>query len=209
MSGTRRGRSWFDSHRRDPYVRRAWADGKPSRAGYKLEEIDRREHLLKPGLVVLDLGAAPGGWSQYVRRRMTGGGRLVAIDRLPLSPLPGVETLVADLEETTSVTRQLEALGLERGTAVLVLSDMAPNLTGDRVVDQAHMFALGVAALALARIWLGPRGALLMKFFQGPECARMQETLEEGFARVKILKPKASRAASAELYLLARDPRLV
>jgi 23S rRNA (uridine2552-2'-O)-methyltransferase len=205
----RTARGWLTRHRKDPYVRKARREGFRTRASFKLAEIDRQERLVPAGGLVLDLGAAPGGWSQYVRRRMTGGGRLVAIDRLPLSPLPGVETLVADLEETTSVTRQLEALGLERGTAVLVLSDMAPNLTGDRVVDQAHMFALGVAALALARIWLGPRGALLMKFFQGPECARMQETLEEGFARVKILKPKASRAASAELYLLARDPRLV
>jgi 23S rRNA (uridine2552-2'-O)-methyltransferase len=207
---TRRStRGWLVRHRKDPYVRKARQEGFRTRASFKLAEIDRHERLVPTSGLVLDLGAAPGGWSQYVRRHMTGRGRLVAIDRLPLSPLSGVETLVADLEDTAGVTGQLEALGLERGSAALVLSDMAPNLTGDRVVDQAHMLMLGQAALALARIWLGARGALLMKFFQGPECALMRERLEEAFVRVKILKPGASRAASAELYLLARDPRLV
>jgi 23S rRNA (uridine2552-2'-O)-methyltransferase len=205
----RASRGWLSRHRRDPYVRKARQEGFRTRASFKLAEMDRRERLVPSGGIVLDLGAAPGGWSQYVRRRMTGGGRLIAIDRLPLSHLEGVESLVADLEETAQVTQQLEELGLVRGTADLVLSDMAPNLSGDRVVDQARMLVLGLAALALARIWLGPRGALLMKFFQGSECVRMQEALRDVFSGVKILKPRASRAESAELYLLAREHRLV
>ncbi len=205
----RRDRRWIVEHLRDPYVRRAQQEGYRTRASYKLAELNEREHLFKTGQIVLDLGAAPGGWSQYARRAVGRSGRVVAIDRLPLADLEGVDIIECDLRESGVVSKRLRTLGIEPGAVGLVLSDMAPNLTGDASVDQAGMLELGISALDLARSWLAPEGVLVFKFFQGAEFAGMREMLERDFSRVKVVKPRASRARSAELYFLARNRRLV
>lgn len=205
----RRDRRWMVEHLRDPYVRKARQEGYRTRASFKLAELDQREHLIRPGQVIVDLGAAPGGWSQYARRVAGPSGRVVAIDRLPLAGLTGVEILTCDLREGDVVRERLRALGVKPGGIGLVLSDMAPNITGDPSVDQARMLELGMCALDLARTWLAPGGDLLVKFFQGSECPVMREVLEGEFARVKLVKPRASRARSAEVYFLARNRRLV
>ncbi|MHB1543487.1 MAG: RlmE family RNA methyltransferase [Gammaproteobacteria bacterium] len=205
----RRDRRWMVEHLRDPYVRQARQEGYRTRASYKLVELDEREHLFKTGQVVLDLGAAPGGWSQYARRAVGTAGRVVAIDRLPLAGLEGVDILECDLRETAVVENRLQTLGIAPGGVGLVLSDMAPNITGDPSVDQAKMLELGMCALELARDWLAPGGAFLFKFFQGSEFPVMRAALARDFARVKLLKPRASRARSAELYFLARNRRMV
>ncbi|EQD37136.1 23S ribosomal RNA methyltransferase [mine drainage metagenome] len=205
----RRDRRWMVEHLRDPYVRQARQEGYRTRASYKLVELDEREHLIRAGQIVLDLGAAPGGWSQYARRAVGPAGRVIAVDRLPLAGLEGVDILECDLREARVVEDGLRALGIARGEVGLVLSDMAPNISGDASVDQAQILELGMCALDLARNWLAPGGAFLFKFFQGSEFPAMRAALERDFARVKHLKPRASRARSAELYFLARKRRLV
>lgn len=205
----RHDRRWIVEHVRDPYVRRAHEEGYRTRASYKLAELDQRERLIRSGMVVLDLGAAPGGWSQYARRAVGPGGRVIAIDRLPMAEIAGVDTVTGDLLDPPVIEQALRALGIVPGAVGLVLSDMAPNLSGEASVDQARMLETGLCALSLARDWLAPGGAFLCKFFQGSERATMRVALDEAFVRVKQMKPPASRARSAELYFLARERRLV
>ena len=198
---------WLAEHFADPYVQRAKGAGLRSRAAFKLEEIDAVEKLLAPGAVVVDLGAAPGGWSQYAARRLQGKGRVVALDLLPIDAIPGVTFLQGDFREQSV----LEALLAELGgcQADLVLSDMAPNITGVDVVDQARAADLESLALDFALRVLNPRGALVMKVFQG---AGFQELLGEArkrFSAVRMRKPEASRRRSSETYLVARGPRPV
>jgi 23S rRNA (uridine2552-2'-O)-methyltransferase len=198
---------WLAEHFADPYVQRAKGAGLRSRAAFKLEEIDAVEKLLAPGAVVVDLGAAPGGWSQYAARRLQGKGRVVALDLLPIDAIPGVTFLQGDFREQSV----LEALLAELGgcQADLVLSDMAPNITGVDVVDQARAADLESLALDFALRVLNPRGALVMKVFQG---AGFQELLGEArkrFFAVRMRKPRASRSRSSETYLVARGPRPV
>jgi 23S rRNA (uridine2552-2'-O)-methyltransferase len=198
---------WLAEHFADPYVQRAKGAGLRSRAAFKLEEIDAVEKLLAPGAVVVDLGAAPGGWSQYAARRLQGKGRVVALDLLPINAIPGVTFLQGDFREQSV----LEALLAELGgcQADLVLSDMAPNITGVDVVDQARAADLESLALDFALRVLNPRGALVMKVFQG---AGFQELLGEArkrFFAVRMRKPRASRSRSSETYLVARGPRPV
>lgn len=189
-------------------MRRAWAEGRPSRAGFKLEEIDRRERLLRPGLVVLDLGAAPGGWTLAARARVAPAGRVVAVDLVPFTAPADVTLLVRDVTATEALLAELRAGAASSGVD-LILSDLAPKITGVRERDEAATAALGRAALDLGRGLLRPGGALLLKTFHGEGGREVRALLAEAFAEVKALKPPASRAESAEHYLLARRLRIV
>lgn len=192
---------WLREHFDDPYVKRAQAEGLRSRAAYKLDELIERDRLLKPGMTVVDLGAAPGGWSQVVRQRLGDSGRLLALDILPMQGIAGVEFIEGDFREAEALAR-LEAL-LDGARADLVLSDMAPNITGVASVDQARAMHLAELAADFCRSWLRPGGALLIKLFQGAGFDDYVRDLRRDFARVTMRKPKASRARSREVYALA------
>jgi len=188
-------------------VRQAQALGLRSRAAFKLLEIDKRDRLLRPGMTVVDLGAAPGGWSQVVADRIGARGRVVALDLLPIDPLPGVTALQGDFTEQVVLDRLLEQL--EGRPVDLVLSDMAPNMSGMKAVDQPRAALLAELALDCARQVLRPGGDLLLKMFQGEGFDPLLAELRAAFTRVVVRKPKASRARSREVYLLARNYRLV
>ena len=192
---------WLREHFDDPYVKRAQAEGLRSRAAYKLDELIERDRLLRPGMTVVDLGAAPGGWSQVVRQRLGDSGRLLALDILPMQGIAGVEFIEGDFREAEVLAR-LEAL-LDGARADLVLSDMAPNITGVASVDQARAMHLAELAADFCRGWLRPDGALLIKLFQGAGFDDYVRDLRRDFARVTMRKPKASRARSREVYALA------
>jgi len=198
---------WLEEHFSDPFVRRAKESGLRSRAAFKLEEMDHAEKLISPGAAIVDLGAAPGGWSQYAARRLAGRGTVIALDLLAMDAIPGVTFLQGDFREQAVLDALLAELG---GRHVdLVLSDMAPNISGVDVVDQARAADLEALALDFSRKVLGPGGVLVMKVFQG---AGFQELLAEArrdFKAVRMRKPKASRQRSSETYLVARGPRPV
>jgi 23S rRNA (uridine2552-2'-O)-methyltransferase len=198
---------WLKEHFADPYVQKARAAGYRSRAVFKLEEIDRRERLLRPGQVVLDLGAAPGAWSQYARQRVGAAGRIIASDILPLEALAGVEFVPGDFREA-AVLEQLLALAPGRMVDVL-LSDMAPNLSGVDVIDQPRAMYLAELALNLGADVLKAGGSALIKVFQGSGFEDLVRTARQRFGKVKLVKPGASRARSPEMYLLAMQFRLV
>ena len=198
---------WLKEHFRDPYVQRAQSGGWRSRAVFKLEEIDRRERLLKPGAICLDLGAAPGAWSQYVHRRVGREGRVVASDILPMEALVGVEFVQGDFREE-EVFREVLSL-LPEGRVDVVLSDMAPAFSGVDVTDQARSMYLAELALDMARRVLKPGGNALIKVFQGTGFEDLVKGARSEFGRVKLVKPQASRARSPEMYMLALQYRLV
>lgn len=198
---------WLSEHFSDPFVQQARDRGLRSRAAFKLEEIDRAEKLVFPGAVVVDLGAAPGGWSQYAARRQAGRGMVFALDLLPMDAIPGVTFLQGDFREQPVLDELLRQLAGRR--ADLVMSDMAPNISGVDVVDQARAADLEALALDFSRQVLGPEGALVMKVFQGAGFAEILADARRGFATVRIRKPKASRQRSSETYLVARKPRPV
>jgi 23S rRNA (uridine2552-2'-O)-methyltransferase len=206
----RRSRSsarWLKEHFADPFVQRAQSEGWRSRAVFKLEEIDRRVKLLKPGAVCLDLGAAPGAWSQYAARRVGARGRVVATDVLPMPELPGVEFVQGDFREPEVFDRLLH---LFPGRQVdVLLSDMAPNLSGVGAIDQPRSMHLAELALEMAERILKPGGHALIKVFQGSGFVELLQGSRGRFGRVKLLKPEASRSRSAEMYLLAMQFRLV
>jgi 23S rRNA (uridine2552-2'-O)-methyltransferase len=207
---TRRSRSsgrWLQEHFADSYVQRAQAAGWRSRAVFKLEEIDRRAHLLHPGAVCLDLGAAPGAWSQYASQRVGAKGRVVATDLLPMAELAGVEFVQGDFRED-EVFERILALLPARGVD-LVLSDMAPNLSGVDVIDQPRSMHLAELALAMAERLLKPGGSALIKVFQGAGFKELLQAARGKFSEVKLMKPLASRSRSPESYLLAMQYRLV
>ncbi|MBV8782562.1 MAG: 23S rRNA (uridine(2552)-2'-O)-methyltransferase RlmE [Gammaproteobacteria bacterium] len=207
---TRRSRSsgrWLKEHFSDPFVQKAREAGYRSRAVFKLEEIDRRERLLRPKQVVLDLGAAPGAWSQYARRRIGSAGRIIATDILPLEPIAGVEFVQGDFREA-EVLEQLRSLLPPRGVDV-VLSDMAPNLAGVDAIDQPRAAYLAELALAMAGDVLKEGGSALIKVFQGAGFEELRRAARDQFGKVKLVKPEASRSRSAEMYLLAMQFRLV
>lgn len=186
-------------------MKRAQAQGWRSRAAFKLEEIQRRDHLIKPGMTIVDLGAAPGGWSQYAAGVLSGRGTLIALDLLPMAPLPGVEFIQGDFTEEAVQAKLRERLA-ER-PADLVLSDMAPNISGQADVDSSRAMLLAEQALDFARPLLAARGTLLVKAFQGAGFAAFLKELRGHFENVATRKPGASRARSRELYLLAQRPR--
>jgi 23S rRNA (uridine2552-2'-O)-methyltransferase len=207
---TRRSRSsdrWLREHFADRYVQRAQSEGWRSRAVFKLEEIDRREKLLKPGAVCLDLGAAPGAWSQYAAARVGRRGRVVASDILPMPELPGVHFVQGDFREQ-EVVEQLLGLLPTRQVDV-VFSDMAPNLSGVDVIDQPRSLHLAELALDMAQGVLKPGGNALIKVFQGAGFQELVQGARGRFGKVKLVKPQASRARSPEIYLLAMQFRLV
>jgi 23S rRNA (uridine2552-2'-O)-methyltransferase len=207
---TRRSKSsgrWLQEHFADPFVKKAKAEGFRSRAIYKLEELDQREKLLRPGQVCLDLGAAPGAWSQYASRKVGRKGRVVATDILAMDPIVGVEFVQGDFRED-AVVAALLALVPERGVDLL-LSDMAPNLSGIDAVDQPRSMYLAELALDMADKVLKPGGTALIKVFQGSGFTELLAATRRHFAKVRMLKPEASRARSPELYLLAKDFTIV
>jgi 23S rRNA (uridine2552-2'-O)-methyltransferase len=194
---------WLERQLNDPYVAKAKREGQRSRAAYKLIEIDDKAHFLKTGARVLDLGAAPGGWSDVAAKRVgatEGRGRVVAIDVLDMAPIPGVEFARLDFLDPDAPETLMKLLG---GPADVVLSDMAANATGHRATDHLKIMALVEAAAAFARDVLAPGGAFLAKVFQGGTEHRLLAELKRDYANVKHVKPPASRTDSAELYLLA------
>ncbi len=198
---------WLQEHFSDPFVRRAQTQGWRSRAVFKLEEIDLREKMLKTGATCLDLGAAPGAWSQYLRRHLGGTGRVVATDILPLAPLPGVEFVQGDFREQEIFERILALL--PQRPVDWVLSDMAPSMSGVGAVDQPRSMYLAELALDMAARVLKEGGGALIKMFQGAGFDAVLREARSRFGKVKLVKPAASRARSPEVYLLAKDFRLV
>ncbi len=201
MSRSKSSSRWLREHFNDPYVKRAQSEGWRSRAVFKLEELIERDHLLKPGMVIVDLGAAPGGWSQIARERLGEKGRVVALDILPMQGIGGVEFIHGDFRED-SVLKQLESL-LDGAAVDLVLSDMAPNMSGMTAVDQPRSMHLVELAEEFAAAHLRVGGAFLTKVFQGEGFDDFVRRLRGGYERVSIRKPKASRARSPEVYALA------
>lgn len=198
---------WLKEHFSDPFVQRARSAGWRSRAVFKLEEIDRREQLLKPGQTVLDLGAAPGAWSQYAQRRVGRKGRVIATDLLPMAELAGVDFVQGDFREEAVIEELLRRLP-ERPVDVL-LSDMAPNLSGVDVIDQPRSAYLTELALEMAGRVLKDGGGALIKVFQGAGFTELVQSARGRFQRVKLVKPGASRSRSPEMYLLAMQFRMV
>lgn len=199
-------RSWKERQDRDPYVRQARREGWRSRAVYKLQQIDDKERLLKPGIVCVDLGAAPGGWSQYATEKLKGQGRIVAIDLLPMDSLPDVAFLEGDFADDTTLTALHKLLA--NSPVDLVISDMAPNISGNRAVDQPRAMYLVELALDFCRQVLRPGGNFVCKLFQGEGFDEFVVDARRSFERVKVMKPKASRSGSREVYLVARNYRL-
>lgn len=193
---------WLDRQLNDPYVARAKREGMRSRAAYKLSEIDDKAHFLKKGSRVVDLGAAPGGWSQVAAKRVNAPkqGRVIAIDLLEIDPVPGVEFTQLDFLDPSAPDQLKAMLG---GLADIVLSDMAANATGHRKTDHIKIVALVEAAYEFAREVLAPGGTFLAKVLQGGTEASLLGPLKRDFTTVKHIKPSASRSDSAELYLLA------
>jgi 23S rRNA (uridine2552-2'-O)-methyltransferase len=207
---TRRSRSsnrWLQEHFADPFVQRAQRAGLRSRAVFKLEEVDRKEKLLRTAAVCLDLGAAPGAWSQYAASRVGRQGRVVASDILAMPELAGVEFVQGDFTQP-EVFERVRA-SLPSGQVDTVLSDMAPNMTGIDVTDQARSLELAELALEMAAAVLKPGGDALIKAFQGAGFPDLVRSARARFTRVKLVKPSASRSRSPEIYLLARQFRLV
>ncbi|AOV17327.1 23S rRNA methyltransferase [Acidihalobacter aeolianus] len=205
-SRSKSSRQWLKEHFDDPYVLRAQAEGYRSRAVYKLIELDERDPLFKPGQVVVDLGAAPGGWTQVARARTGADGRVVATDILPMDPVPGVEFIQGDFREDVVLKQMLELIGGQG--ADLVLSDMAPNMSGMGAVDQPRAMLLAELAHELASTILRPGGVLVLKMFQGEGSDAFLAELRRGFARVVVRKPKASRPRSREVYVVALGRKL-
>ncbi|MDX1453743.1 MAG: 23S rRNA (uridine(2552)-2'-O)-methyltransferase RlmE [Oleiphilaceae bacterium] len=200
-------RRWLDEHHSDTYVKQARDAGYRSRAVFKLEEIDKKDRLFKPGMTVVDLGAAPGGWSQYAAQRLKGRGHVIALDILPIEPIPDVDVIEGDFREEAPLAELQTLLG---GKSVdLVLSDMAPNLSGVGPADQAAAMYLVELAQDFAVNHLAPQGCFLTKVFQGEGFDNYFRELKQQFKVVSTRKPQASRGRSKELYLLCQGLRLV
>jgi len=198
---------WLEEHESDPYVKAARAAGYRSRAVFKLEEIQKTDRLLRPGMSIVDLGAAPGGWSQYASRLLQGKGRIIALDILPMDAIVNVEFIQGDFGSDDVLAALMAQLGGDR--LDLVMSDIAPNMSGISDVDHLRAMYLTELALDFAEKTLKPGGDFLVKVFQGRDFQPFVQRLRGSFETVKTRKPKASRARSAELYLLARGFRMV
>ena len=191
---------WLERQLNDPYVARAKREGYRSRAAFKLLEIDEKYHILKPGQRVVDLGAAPGGWSQIAAKKVGPKGKVVGIDLLPIDPMAGVEFIQLDFLDESAPGKLIEMLG---GPADVVMSDMAANTTGHKKTDHLRIIGLAEAAIYFAREILAPGGVFIAKVFQGGTENQLLTDLKRDFAVVRHVKPAASRADSAELYVLA------
>ncbi len=206
MNRSKSSQRWLREHFTDEYVRLAREQGYRSRAVFKLMEIQARDRILKPGMTVIDLGAAPGSWSQFAARQVGRQGKVIALDILPMEPLAGVNFIEGDFREQETLDRLLALLA---GRPIdLVISDMAPNTSGIKAVDQPRGIYLAELALDLARQCLRPGGDLLLKAFQGEGFDALLRELRRRFATVSSRKPKASRPRSPEAYLLARNYQL-
>ena len=202
MAKSKSSGRWLKEHFDDQYVKRSKDDGYRSRASYKLLEMDEKDKLLKPGATVVDLGAAPGGWSQVAAERLGDHGRVVSSDILPMDPLPGVEFIQGDFTDEAVLNRILDVLGEE--LADLVISDMAPNMSGNLSADQPAAMYLVELALDMARQVLRPGGHFLVKVFQGEGFDAYLKDMRSSFNAVVTRKPDASRARSREVYLLGK-----
>lgn len=199
----RKSRSgWMQRHLNDDYVRQSKLDGYRSRAAYKLLEIQRKDNLIRPGMVVVDLGAAPGGWSQIAAQLVGDRGRVLALDILPMDPFAGVEFIQGDFHQQEVLDRLLAAL--DGAPVDVVISDMAPNMTGQRAVDQPRSMYLAELALEFACQVLKPGGDFLTKLFQGEGVDEYRRQVRQAFASLATRKPAASRAESREVYLLGK-----
>jgi 23S rRNA (uridine2552-2'-O)-methyltransferase len=197
---------WRERQERDPYVERTVRDGWRARAVFKLEQIQAKERILAPGKVVIDLGASPGSWSQYAARVVGESGVVIAQDLLPMDPLPGIDFVPGDFTDPDTVAAVQAVLA---GRPVdLVMSDMAPNISGNRVIDQPRSIGLADDALMFAEEVLKPSGDFLVKLFQGSGFDDYVSRVRTRFSKAKLVKPKASRPESREIYLLARDYRM-
>ncbi|MEX2132301.1 MAG: 23S rRNA (uridine(2552)-2'-O)-methyltransferase RlmE [Pseudohongiellaceae bacterium] len=201
MSKSKSSKNWLKEHFGDNYVKRSQQLGYRSRASFKLLEIDQKDHLLRPGMTVLDLGAAPGGWSQVASGKVGSAGRVIASDILAIDPIPGVDFLQGDFTEAEVPDRIRVLIGDSK--VDLVLSDMAPNISGVKAIDQPQVMYLAELALELARTQLKEGGGLLVKVFHGEGLDVFQGELKSCFRSVRVRKPDASRARSSEIYLLA------
>lgn len=200
MKQTKTSKAWMKEHVNDFFVKQARKDGYRSRAAYKLLEVHERDKLFKPGMTVVDLGAAPGSWSQVVANKVGRNGKIVAIDLLEMAPMPGVEFIQGDFRED-SILNDLK-IRLECRPLDLVISDMSPNVSGIKLSDQARSMHLAELALEFSIERLNPGGSFLVKVFQGYEFDQYLLSMRAGFDRVIIRKPKASRDRSKELFLL-------
>ncbi len=198
-------KAWIHEHINDAYVLAARSAGWRSRAAYKLMQIDEKDHLLGSGMLVVDLGAAPGSWSQYAAQRVAPGGRIYALDLLPMTNIAGVEFIQGDFREAEALARLEACLGNRQ--VDLVLSDMAPNLSGIADADQARIAHLAELTLDFARAHLKTGGDMLLKLFQGAGCMELRAAMQQSFEKILMRKPEASRGRSAETYLLARNKR--
>jgi len=203
MARSKSSKRWLQEHFNDEYVQKAQREGYRSRASYKLIELQEKDKLVRPGMTVLDLGAAPGGWSQLVAKWVGDKGQVIASDILPMDFLPGVEFIQGDFTEETVYQQILDTLGGQK--ADLVISDMAPNMSGISVADQASSMYLVELAIDLAQRVLIPGGSFLCKVFQGTGFDDILAIARSNFGKVQMRKPDASRARSREQYLLARE----
>ena len=202
MARSKSSKRWLAEHFDDPFVKAAQQQGLRSRSAFKLQELQEKYRLITPGMTVVDLGAAPGGWSQVALPLVGKGGRVIALDKLGMEPLPGVDFIQGDFTEDEPLARLEEALG---GAAVdLVMSDMAPNMSGMASVDQARAMYLAELALEFVRSHLKPGGNFVVKLFQGVDFDDFVRQVRSRFSKVQVIKPKASRPRSKEVYLLAR-----
>ncbi|MDZ4099646.1 MAG: 23S rRNA (uridine(2552)-2'-O)-methyltransferase RlmE [Methylophilaceae bacterium] len=205
MKRTRTSKGWMQEHVNDEYVKRAQRDGYRARAAYKLIEIDDKDHLIKPGMVIVDLGSTPGSWSQVVTQRLKGQGKIIALDLLEMQPIPGVHFIQGDFRENAVLTQVEASLGESR--VDLVIADMAPNISGISDVDQANAMYLTELALDFSYKWLKPGGHFLVKVFNGSGFEEIVKNMRQGFDKVSTRKPKASRDRSSEVYLLGSGRR--
>ena len=201
MARSKSSGNWLKEHFDDEFVKQSQKDGYRSRAVYKLKEIDEKDYLLKPGSVVIDLGAAPGSWCEYVVRKLKGRGRIIALDILPMEPMEGVEIITGDFLDDDVFSELLNTLGSDKPD--LVICDMAPNMSGQQAVDIPRAMYMAELALDLSQQVLKPGGGLLVKLFQGEGFDAYIKQMREQFSRVVMRKPKASRPRSKEVYGLA------
>ncbi|CDQ09632.1 putative Ribosomal RNA large subunit methyltransferase J (rRNA (uridine-2'-O-)-methyltransferase) (23S rRNA m2U2552 methyltransferase) (Cell division protein ftsJ) [Acidithiobacillus ferrivorans] len=202
VARSKSSQKWLTEHFKDPFVQRAMKEGYRSRASYKLLEIQQKDHLIRPGMRVLDVGAAPGGWTQVAAPLIGKKGRLVAVDRLAMDPVADAIVICGDVYEDAVLAACRDALP---GGADLIMSDMAPNMSGIASVDQARAIDLAELALDMAQRWLVPGGSLLIKVFMGSGAEDLRRALRRDFKKIVVRKPEASRARSTEQYWLALD----
>ena len=202
MGRSKSSNRWMQEHFDDEYVKMAQAQGYRSRAVFKLSEIQEKDQVIKPGMNVIDLGAAPGGWSQYARPLIGKNSKLIALDILPMEPLEGVDFIQGDFREESVLAELYQVL--DNAPINLVMSDMAPNMSGNASIDQPRAIYLGELALDTAKTVLAKNGSFLVKLFQGEGFEAFHRDVQQAFAKVVIRKPKASRPRSNEVYILAK-----